>query len=74
MCEPERPPFPVLLSRQLADRLDPYRRFRNVAVHTYAIGFDRARMEGGVRDLPSVFAEIERRLQEYLSQLGGLEH
>lgn len=62
---------PALLDRELALRIDEFRRFRHAFRHMYFFDLDWARLQPLVAATPTVLADFERALDELLSLLGA---
>jgi hypothetical protein len=69
-CAPACKPLPNLFNEPLASALSPFRNFRHVVYHGYAIELDWSRMYEGVTHVADVFAQFERCLMQYLDTLG----
>jgi hypothetical protein len=62
---------PALLSRELASRIDEFRRFRHAFRHMYFFDLDWARLNPLIAATPAVLAEFENAIDELLSVLGA---
>lgn len=62
---------PALLSRELAARMDEYRRFRHAFRHMYFFDLDWQRVRPLVAAVPALVRDFEGAIDELLSQLGA---
>lgn len=68
-CAPAYTPLPELFDTQLATALAPFRKFRHVVYHGYAIELDWLRMREGMMSAAEVWTRFQARLTEYLDTL-----
>jgi hypothetical protein len=62
---------PALLSRELAVRIDEFRRFRHAFRHMYFFDLDWARLSLLVAATPALLADFDGALDELLLRLGA---
>lgn len=62
---------PALLSRELAARIDEFRRFRHAFRHMYFFDLDWARLSPLVAATPALLADFEGAIDDLLSSLGA---
>ncbi len=68
-CAPAYAPLPELFDATLATALAPFRKFRHVVYHGYAVELDWLRMREGITSVAAVWAQFQARLNEYLDTL-----
>ena len=68
-CAPAYAPLPELFDISLAMALAPFRKFRHVVYHGYAVELDWLRMREGLTGVATVWAQFQARLTEYLDAL-----
>ena len=67
-CEPTSKDELTVFSRELAQKLSPYRKFRHVALHSYAFQLDWQQMHDGVRQIQQVFTETKASIMRFLNK------
>jgi len=68
-CAPVYAPLPELFDTPLATALAPFRKFRHVVYHGYAVELDWLRMREGMMRAAEVWTRFQARLAEYLDTL-----
>ena len=68
-CTPAYAPLPALFDAQLAMALAPFRKFRHVVYHGYAVELDWLRMHEGLDSVTEVWTQIQTCLTAYLGTL-----
>jgi hypothetical protein len=71
MSEPIPSLRPALLGRELAARIDEYRRFRHAFRHMYFFDLDWARLTPLVAEAPALLTDFERCIDELFAHLGA---
>ena len=62
---------PALLDRELAARIDDYRRFRHAFRHMYFFDLEWARLKPLVAGVPALLGDFDRAVDELFSRLGA---
>jgi hypothetical protein len=70
-CDPSYAPLPVLFDNVLAASLAPFRKFRHVVYHGYAIELDWLRMREGIEGIADVWTRFHEVLTVFLDILEG---
>jgi hypothetical protein len=69
-AEPTIPPLPTLLSTDLHEALDRYRKFRHVARHAYSLHLDWDRLAEGAEQAQTLLSSFEARVRDVLDVPG----
>lgn len=66
---PAMDPLPVLLPDDLAEAMKPFRGFRHVVRHGYALDLEWERMQVGMQEARPVFEHFRREVEQFLAGL-----
>lgn len=70
-CDPPAEGLPLLLNRQLADDLAPFRQFRHVVHHGYGFRLRWSDMLPGVAGAGEVFARFKAAVENHLREIAS---
>lgn len=71
LSEPIAELRPALLSRELAARIDDYRRFRHAFRHMYFFDLEWTRLRPLAAGVPALLADFDRAIEALFAQLGA---